>query len=267
MPNMTKKGARSVTATLDRLAELVQKEASTLGITTKHAHDFAMSCDVLSDSIEKKAGIKRALTELDVNKEKGFDPEVVGEETTGPLEGDTDEPFMKAEFTQQENRELRERVQDGDLGPKPNLEEQAPTAGKQASINTRMASACGDLLKASSSIDNAVVSNSVAKLAAAAVRVHLASQAGLIDRATAERTVTAVNHVLTVVGSTRDLARVAHVVDLAFRILSKKAGDEGKIPPQILEKIEDKKDEKKEDEKNDEKESSKKASHGFDLFA
>ena len=64
---------------------------------------------------------KQALTEYDPVDEKkvaphNFDPEEIGKEDAGPLEDEPDEAFMKSEFTQQENRELRERQQDGDLG-------------------------------------------------------------------------------------------------------------------------------------------------------
>ncbi len=131
---ISKKGALEVTATLDRLANLFQSEASALGVPSRVAKDFALRCDMLSDHLERRAGLKRkALTEDDPVKESGFDPEEIGAEVGGPLEAiDSDEPFMKGEFTQQENRELRERVSDGDLGPDTNPEPQAPSAGKQA---------------------------------------------------------------------------------------------------------------------------------------
>jgi hypothetical protein len=280
---MTKKGAKSVTAALDQLANLFQADHETLGVPQRIATDFAYKCDLLSDTIEKQAGLpRRALTELDVNKEQGFDPEVIGEEVSGPLEGDSDEPFMKAEFTQQENRELRERVQDGDLGMKTNPEEQAPQAGKQASVNSRLASACGDLMKASANVPNAIVSNSIAKLASAAMAIHLNHQAGLISTARAERTLTALGHVLSVVASNKDLAKVASIVALAHKvIMAKKSEDEepakedkkpedeeapkvaGEIPPQFLENVKKKQEEGK--EKGEDKEEKK--AHSFNLFA
>lgn len=96
---MTKKGARSVTTALDHIAALFQNDYEVLGVPQHIANDFAFKCDLLSDRVERMAGINReALSELDVNKEKGFDPEVIGEEVSGPMEGDGDESYMKAEF-------------------------------------------------------------------------------------------------------------------------------------------------------------------------
>lgn len=288
---MTKKGARSVTTALDQIASLFQNDHEILGVPQHIANDMAYRCDLLSDRIERTAGIKRALSELDVNKEQGFDPEAIGEESSGPLEGDGDEPFMKAEFTQQENRELRERVQDGDLGMKVNPEEQAPQAGKQASVNVRLASACGKLLTASVNVPNAIVANNVAKLASAAMQVHLACQCGTMSADKAERVLAAINHVIPVVANTKDLSKVASVVALAHKIvMAKKSEDEvvdeeevvkeakgkkGEIPPQFLDNVKKKQDEAKgkddksedkDDDKDDAKEGKKKA-HTFNLFA
>lgn len=279
MANMTKKGARSVTVALDQLATLMQENHETLGIPQRIANDFSYRCDLLSDRIESTAGIKRhALSELDVNKEKGFDPEAIGEEVSGPIEGDADESFMKAEFTQQENRELRERVQDGDLGMKPNMEEQAPQAGKQASTTVRLASACGKLMIASS-VDNAVLSNNIAKLASLASQIHVAHQSGLVSSVRAERTLTAINHVLAALSNNKkDPVKSAAAVALAYKIVAKKSEDEeevapeevakeaknkkGEIPPQFQENVDKKKEEAKEKE---EKEGAKKSA--FNLFA
>ena len=283
---MSKKGARSVTAALDNLATLFQQEAATLGVPARVAKDFAYRCDLLSDRVERVAGIsRRALTELDVNKEKGFDPELIGEEVTGPLEGDGDESFMKAEFTQQENRELRERIQDGDLGMKTNMEPQSPQGGKQASVNSRLASACGDLMKASSTVNNGVMSSRIAKLASLAIDIHRAASAGLVSEARAKRTLMAITHVIPSIGKVKDLNKLASIVALAYKIVSKKseddaegeeapakeAGKKGEIPPQFLENVNKKKDEAKGDDKEDDKKDDgkedKKASHGFKLFA
>lgn len=133
---ITKKGALAVTAKLDDLATVIQKHASALGITSRIAKDFAYRCDLLSDHIEKQAGLKQALTGGDEPEQPGeFDPEVIGEEQAGPLEQEPDEPYMGAEFTQQEHRELRESVEGGEIGPdRTKDEQQAPKAGIQASL-------------------------------------------------------------------------------------------------------------------------------------
>lgn len=131
---MTKKGAIQVTSALDNLAQLFEDQHVAMGVPARVAKEFALRCDLLADFIEKKAGLKKALTGDDPVKEPGFNPEEVGEEVGGPLEGDGDEAYMKDEFTQQENRELRERVEDGDLGMTPVEDEQKPQPGKQANF-------------------------------------------------------------------------------------------------------------------------------------
>jgi len=131
---ISKKGTIEVTATLDRLANLFEHSHETLNIPVRVAKDFAYRCDLLSSTLEKQAGVtKEALTEYDPVKEPGFNPEEVGKETAGPLEGDRDEAYMDGEFDQQENRELREKVESGEISNKgivPN--ERNPKPGKQA---------------------------------------------------------------------------------------------------------------------------------------
>lgn len=140
MPRLTKEGAQRVTSRLDEIATDIQKNHADWGIPEKIATDFAMRCDLLSDAMEKMAGITRqALTEYDPVNEPtaigGEDPEQIGKEVGGPLRQDADERYMPGEFSQQENRELRERQEDGDLGVKTNLEPQKPTPGKQGNID------------------------------------------------------------------------------------------------------------------------------------
>jgi len=133
-----KQAALDVTAQLDRVANTFQQQHQHLNVPEDVARDFAYRCDLLSDHIEKNAAVeKEALTELDVVKEPGFDPEEVGVEKAGPQEGDSDEkPYMGDEFTQQENRELRERVQDGDISNVKTIDDpQKPQPGKQAEID------------------------------------------------------------------------------------------------------------------------------------
>jgi hypothetical protein len=144
---LTTKGALSVTGNLDRLANLFQTEHETLGVEPKVAQDFAYRCDLLSDAIEKTAGVDRvALTELDVVQESGYDPEQIGEEKAGPMIGDADEPYMKGNFGQEEKRELRYDVEQGKIGPDRIVPEQKPlqpgkqagfeVLGKQAAVNS-----------------------------------------------------------------------------------------------------------------------------------
>ena len=129
---MTKKGALEVTADLDRIAQLFQEEWDALGIPQHIAMDYAKRTDMVSDAIERAAGIDRSAAASN----GGWDPEQIGEEVGGPQVQDPDEPYMKGEFTQQENRELRERQEAGDMGPDRTVEEpQAPTPGVQASFS------------------------------------------------------------------------------------------------------------------------------------
>jgi hypothetical protein len=133
MAKLTKKGALEVTGTLDRLATLLHEERDTLGIPERVAADFIHKCDLLGDHIERKAGIdpvtKNALDGDDPVKEPGFDPEQIGEEKAGPKEDEPDESYMDGHFSQQENRELRDKVEDGGLEDQ---EREKPTPGKQA---------------------------------------------------------------------------------------------------------------------------------------
>lgn len=174
---ITKKGALAVTAKLDETANLIQANATALGIPVKYAKDFAYRCDLLAGLVEKNAGLQRdkagklitALTGGDEPQQPGkFDPEVIGEEKGGPLEQEPDEPYMNAEFTQQEQRELRESVEGGEIGPdKTKDEEQAPRAGIQASLELGQAAqaiqnnsknASGELANAMRDMGNALLS-------------------------------------------------------------------------------------------------------------
>ena len=132
MAKMTKKGALQVTRDLDRIASLFQAEHAALGVPKHIAHDFALRCDMISDAVERTAGLSReALTGYDPVNE----PKEIGEEVAGPLVDEPDEPYMSGEFTQQENRELRERQQKSEMGPdKVTTEPQKPTSGVQASF-------------------------------------------------------------------------------------------------------------------------------------
>lgn len=127
MATMTKQGARQVTQTLDRIANLFQSEAQTLGVNPKIANDFALRCDLMADHIEKQAGLRQASYEEGVDETglsvepppyDGFDANNIGDEKDGPLLMiDSDEPWMDGEFTQEEKNALRELQQGGELGP------------------------------------------------------------------------------------------------------------------------------------------------------
>jgi len=136
---LTKFGALQVSHDLDRLAALYQAEAETIGVTSKIADDFALRCDILSDHIEKRAQIARnadgALTDpalakyaaalvkraamdpkenytVDPLGGNDFNPAEIGEEQSGALLRNQDEPYMDA-FKQDEFDQLRQVQQDG----------------------------------------------------------------------------------------------------------------------------------------------------------
>jgi hypothetical protein len=136
---LTKFGALQVSHDLDRLAALYQEEAEAIGVSTKIANDFALRCDILSDHIEKRARIARdaegalqdpdllryaaALTkraEMDPKENytvdqlgaNDFNPAEIGEEQSGALLRNQDEPYMDV-FKQDEFDQLRQVQQDG----------------------------------------------------------------------------------------------------------------------------------------------------------
>jgi hypothetical protein len=120
MPKITEKGARQVTANLDRLADLFQSEFETLGVPQDVATDMALRCDMLSDRIETHAGLRPRQAQMDppanYTEEKvapnEFNPAEIGEESSQAFLRNEDEPYMDA-FTQDENDQLRQVQQDG----------------------------------------------------------------------------------------------------------------------------------------------------------
>jgi hypothetical protein len=114
---ISKQAARDVSNILDKAANEIQSKFAELGVPERIAVDFATRCDHLADHIEKTAG---------------WDPTNIGKEVAGPAKAEADEPFMKGEFTQQENRELRGLQEAGKLGPKVVDGPRPPSAGKQA---------------------------------------------------------------------------------------------------------------------------------------
>jgi len=272
MTEMTKKGAQVVTNDLDRVATLFQQDWTTLGIPQKLAVDFAYRCDLLSDAIEKRAGVPKTAA-------PDFNPEEIGKEKAGPLEDEPDEAFMKGEFTQQENRELRERYQDGDLGITPNLDPQAPASGKQGfeqvgrdSLSSRLAALCtrvqGHATRCGSS--DPALAGRMFRLASALLDVQRDVLTGKTSADHAVRTLQASNLLNTDSPSDKFAALVTHATRVA-----KKSEDEddveedegkeaGKIPPQFKEFLQKKKEEKGDDEDDDKTD---KKAHGYNLFA
>lgn len=273
MAKLSKKGALAVIADQDRLANLYQLDWKTLGVPKKIALDFAHRCDLLSDHIEKQAGIKRALTEDPEPKTsypqtgETFDAEEIGEETSGPEEQEPDEPYMKDEFTQQRFRELRERQEAGELGATPNPEEQTPTPGRQASYEAlgrreaanRLGVASQRLQKAATKLTGTSLkglSRPITRFAS-----HLMdAQTGVLDGSVkgpfANALLKAASSILPYVESPKpgNQKKVGRMLDLAAKFASKSSA-------------EDENDDDDEENGEDEKESAKKSSlkHGYNL--
>lgn len=145
MPALTKKGARSVTSDLDRIASLFEEAFDTLGVPQKVAADFAYRCDLLSDHIEREALRLAADEETEEEGEKktedegktasakvaedetglsvepapgnqGFDANDIGDQKSGPLEiAAPVEGWMQGHFTLENLQELREMQEAGAL--------------------------------------------------------------------------------------------------------------------------------------------------------
>jgi len=155
MPQLlTRRGARELTETIDRIASVVQAHPDLLGIDPRIALDFAKRCDTISDLVEGTASInyprqaaegdmadaaqlaedadpasddqnkpdafngKKALDEEGLSVESpsdGWDPNLIGDVVTGPLEHDADEPYM-ATFDAVESHQLGDMVESGQLG-------------------------------------------------------------------------------------------------------------------------------------------------------
>lgn len=198
MARLTKQAAaQKIGDLLDETADSITRNASVFGINPDIAQKFAYQCDLIADHIAKKAGLnltklaaqrKQALSGDDVFNEGtlGFDPENIGEEVAGPSEQDADEDYMNDHFTQQWNRELREKQEAGEVSNgQGSPEVQAPQPGIQASLQlgTKLAGLYGDLNAASSrcaSSSDAGVKLLGTRLASASASV-LQFQARMLD--------------------------------------------------------------------------------------
>jgi hypothetical protein len=120
MSKLTRRGARNVTATLDRLASLIQENPQVLGIDARIARDFAHRCDLLSDAIELTASANFPRQAADNEegmsvKTEGWDADQIADEESGPLEHEADETEYMATFTESEHRDLGDAVEGGGL--------------------------------------------------------------------------------------------------------------------------------------------------------
>jgi hypothetical protein len=154
MPRISKTAATQSGVLFDRAANHAERLASQGIISEDLARKFAFQCDMISDHVARQAGLdiasiaKQALTGEDVYDESklGLDPDFIGEEVSGMIEGDGDEPYMIDEFTQQENRELRQLQEGGGMGSRVNADPRRPMPGRQAALRSiqRLAASLGE---------------------------------------------------------------------------------------------------------------------------
>jgi hypothetical protein len=253
---LTPQVANKITADLNKLAGLYANEFKTLGVPKDVAQDFARKCALMSKGLKRTAH-KRALDEdppvqTDYPQTgPTYDAEEIGVEEAGPLEDEPDEPFMNEQFTQQENRELREKQEDGTLEKqKVDDEEKPPAPGVQASLEklqaekaladseslrgrlsamadnlreasrklgadrrSRVKAIGGELSHMAGQIDNAVTSYDESVKAAGKAGPFLRNALARVEKVAGE----VLPHVK---GRIRQPARVAEVVRVASSILS-----------------------------------------------
>ena len=118
--SMNKKAALELVAAAEKVASFLETHHVGIGFSEDRACKMARELDVFSNTLEKVAA--------------KWNPEIISEETSGPIEGDADESYMQGEFTQQERRELSDLQESGQLGMSTHTEPRAPQPGKQAGL-------------------------------------------------------------------------------------------------------------------------------------
>lgn len=94
MIKVSKEQANRITSSLDRLASLLEKHGSSLGLDSETVANFVTAADTVADAIDGKTA--------------NFDAETIGEKVPGPIENDKNEPWMNGEFTQEEKHNVGE---------------------------------------------------------------------------------------------------------------------------------------------------------------
>jgi hypothetical protein len=214
---LTKQAALEAGDIFDKAAQTALAISKAAGIKPEIAEKFAYQCDLLSDHAAKVAGID--ITKLASERTAvSENPEQIGEEKSGPKEQEGDESYMGGHFSQQENRELREKQEAGEL-PTGSPERQTPRPGVQAALanGQKLAALYLDINGAASrcaSSDHAAVKTLGEKLAAAGLDV-LSFQTRMLE------------------GSEND-ERLASLTRGAAHVMPHLAGD---VPPAAAEKL------------------------------
>ena len=97
--SISKKAAKAITADLDRLAQLFERNHKVIGVPAKVAVDFAYRCDLLSDFVEKNASLDR---------EDQFPDDAV------KTESDSDESYVDEDLKEQTYLSELGKIVDGD---------------------------------------------------------------------------------------------------------------------------------------------------------
>jgi hypothetical protein len=101
MNKLSRQDAVEITRSIDRIANMIQKNHGILGIEPKIAKDFAYRCDLISDAIEITAS-------KNFPKKAEYDAAQIGAEVPGPLESGEVDKDTEGHFTGKENSELME---------------------------------------------------------------------------------------------------------------------------------------------------------------
>lgn len=111
---------------LDLISNSLIRGKETFGLSAGSLKEFIQAADRIADQLD---GGKPKLA-------ADFNPDEIGEEVSGPLEDETpNDKVFPGEFTQQENRELSELIEEGKTNPpKTNPEPRGPRPGLQASL-------------------------------------------------------------------------------------------------------------------------------------
>lgn len=115
---LTRRGARNLTAAIDRIATVVQNNPEVLGIDPRIALDYAHRCDLVSDAIESTAVTNFPLRQAEDNmslSSDGFPADDIGKSDPGPLEDGEVDKDSAGHFTQKNFHELGEKEEAGEL--------------------------------------------------------------------------------------------------------------------------------------------------------
>jgi hypothetical protein len=146
---LSRRGARDLTETIDRVATCIQASHTILGIDPKIASDFAYRCDLISDAVETTAVVNDPLEKAAEGKEAEWAADEIGAETKGPIYQKDPSPYLKDQFTQEEFHELGDMVE----GKDPQGVANAKVLASDDEDVVKMATAVDAVLEATNSLE------------------------------------------------------------------------------------------------------------------